>query len=356
MGSHRMVGRLKGSVGVWLLDRAFDAVGAEALSPAVDQRGLAAFAFEEIIWPHVTVQFGGRVDDATYEPAGEMARSFTTGSGSVGVLLRPAAVNDALTVAVSLARAARYPALEELFYFGPHPGNFAFEVGDPGLAPEHAIGFDLGLRWSTARAAGEVTYFRNDIGDYLFRSPLTEEEFEAREAEFALRFPGRAIGGPEGDEGHGDEDFPFVEYVAADSVLQGVEAHADFQLTSRLTAEAGLDLVRGTLKSTGDPLPRIPPLRVRGGLRYQYNALQVGGDVTAAAAQNRVSGAELPTDGYQLLRFFASYSFGTGDAVHTVTARLDNATDELYRNHLSFIKHLVPEMGRSVKLLYNMKF
>ncbi len=62
MGSHRAVGRLKGSIGGWVLDRAFDAAGEEALSPAVDQRGLAAFVYEEVTWPHVTVQFGGRVD------------------------------------------------------------------------------------------------------------------------------------------------------------------------------------------------------------------------------------------------------------------------------------------------------
>ena len=30
--------------------------------------------------------------------------------------------------------------------------------------------------------------------------------------------------------------------------------------------------------------------------------------------------------------------------------------NELYRNHLSLIKHLVPEMGRNFKLLYNVKF
>ena len=48
MGSHRAVGRLKGSIGAWVLDRAFDAEGAEALSPAVDQNGFAAFAYEEV--------------------------------------------------------------------------------------------------------------------------------------------------------------------------------------------------------------------------------------------------------------------------------------------------------------------
>ena len=116
--------------------------GEEALSPAVDQRGFAAFLYEELTWPHVTFQFGGRVDHTNYEPVGETARDFTSGSGSLGLLLRPAAADDASTIALSLARAARNPALEELFFFGPHPGNFAFEVGNPDLGPEHALGFD----------------------------------------------------------------------------------------------------------------------------------------------------------------------------------------------------------------------
>ena len=63
-----------------------------------------------------------------------------------------------------------------------------------------------------------------------------------------------------------------------------------------------------------------------------------------------------PTDGYTLLRLFASYSFGRRAVLHTITARLDNVTDELYRNHLSLIKDLAPEMGRNFKLLYNVRF
>lgn len=356
MGSHRTVGRLKGSVGAWVLDRAFDAVGEEALSPAVDQRGFAGFVYEEVTWPHVTFQFGGRVDHARYVPIGEDERTFTAGSGSAGLLLRPGAANDAVTIALSVARAARYPALEELFYFGPHPGNVAFEIGNPNLNPEHAVGFDASLRWRSARASGEITYFRNDIQDYLFRSPLTPEEFEEREAEFARRFPGRGIGEGEEEGPHGEEEFPIVEYVKADSLLQGIEAHADFQLTSQLAAEMGFDYVRGSLKDTNDPLPRIPPLRFRGGLRYQYNAFQAGGELIAAATQDRVFGPEDLTDGYQLVKLFAAYSFPTGRALSTITARLDNLTDELYRNHLSLIKNLVPEMGRNFKVLYNVKF
>ena len=65
---------------------------------------------------------------------------------------------------------------------------------------------------------------------------------------------------------------------------------------------------------------------------------------------------EEPTDGYHLVRLFAAYSFQRGGALQTITARVDNVTNELYRNHLSFIKQLVPEMGRNFKILYNVKF
>jgi iron complex outermembrane receptor protein len=363
MGSHRAVGRMKGSIGAWVMDRDFAAEGAEALSPPVEHDGLAAFLYEEVTWPHVTFQFGGRVDHARFTPTAEPERSFTNASGSLGLLLRPAAADDNLIIAASVARAARNPALEEMFFFGLHHGNFAIEAGNPDLESERAFGMDVSLRWRLPRASGEVTWFRNSIDDFIFRRILAADEFEAREPEFIARFGGREPAGHDhaeggdagGDEGHGD-DVAFVEFVGADARLQGVEAHADVQVTPRIAIEAGLDYVRGSLRASGEPLPRMPPLRGRAGVRYQVNALQIGGEVTATARQRRVSGAEQPTAGYGLLRFFASYSFATGGAVNTVTARVENATNELYRNHLSLIKHVVPEPGRNVKLLYNVLF
>jgi iron complex outermembrane recepter protein len=349
-GGHKALGRLKGSLGFWALGRAFGASGEEALSPDIDQTAAAAFLYEEVTWPHITLQFGGRVDHTKYEPVGEGARSFTSGSGSVGLLFTPKAAGEHVTLAVSLARAARNPALEELFYFGAHPGNFAFEIGNPDLNPEHAIGFDVSLRWRGARASGEVTYFRNDIQDFVFRRPLALDDLEDRLGQLEERFPGREL------DLEAAEEFPVIENVGADSTLQGFELHGDFGLTSNLFAEAGLDYVRGELKDSGDPLPRMPPFRFTGGLRYQYNALQVGGQLSTAARQDRLFEGETPTDGYGLLRLFASYSFGSGTVSNTITARLDNATNELYRNHLSLIKDLAPEMGRNFKMLYNVKF
>jgi iron complex outermembrane receptor protein len=336
---HRPIGRLTGTIGGSFLTRAFSATGEEALSPPVDEHSTALFAYEELGWSHVTLQFGGRINWAGFSPEeGLPKRDFTDGSGSIGLVLRPAAANDKLSFAFNLARAARNPALEELYFFGPHVGNFAFEIGNPDLDSEHAVGVDASVRWRHRRFSGELTYFHNSISNYIFRNPLTETEFEDR-------FPGEDTDGLQP-----------VEFVARDSVLQGVEAHADIDLGAGLFAELAYDLVRGELKDTNDPLPRIPPSRFIGGLRYQKSAFQMGGQVVAASKQDRVFGAETPTDGYSLLKLYGAYSFGRGGVVNTITARLDNATNELYRNHLSLIKDQVAEIGRNFKVIYSVRF
>ena len=69
--SHRKARGLLGSVGGWLLNRQFQAIGEEALSPPVDQNSAAGFLYEEVAWPHATLQFGGRLDHTRYVPEGD---------------------------------------------------------------------------------------------------------------------------------------------------------------------------------------------------------------------------------------------------------------------------------------------
>jgi len=344
LAKHQPVGRLEGTIGAWGLRRAFSSAGEEALSPPVDQYGVALFAYEELVWPHVTFQFGGRYERAWFRPDGGLPdRDFDSVSGSVGLLVRP---SDSTSLVASFARAVRNPALEELYFFGPHPGNFAFEIGNPYLEAEKALGVDVAFRWRLDRLSGEVSFFRNAIDDFVFRQPMSEEEFHDRFGEVA----------GEGHEGEHEDEFPFVEFVGADSLLQGFEVHADLHLTNGLALELGGDYVWGERRDTGEPLPRIPPFRVLAGAHYERAGWLFGAEVAAVAEQDRVSQGETPTDGYWLAKFFAAYSFVAAGAAHTVTVGLDNAFDELYRNHLSYVKDFVPEMGRNLKVLYSLVF
>jgi iron complex outermembrane receptor protein len=239
-------------------------------------------------------------------------------------------------VAFSVARAARNPALEELYFHGPHAGNNAFENGDPDLQSERALGFDASVRWRGAAASGEVTFFVNQIKNFIFRE---------------------LSGGVE-------DDLPETFFVQGDARIQGVESHLDVRVAPMVWLEGGVDYVRGELTSLNQPLTRMPPLRGRAGVRLQKNAFQAGVDGVFTAKQDRIytistpTGpvGETPTDGYNLMKLYASYSFVSGKSTNTITARLDNATDTLYRNHLNYLKDLAPEMGRNFRVVYSLKF
>ncbi len=332
--NHRPAGRLQGTWGVWVLDRDYSSFGEEALAPPTTQNSFAGFVYEELGFHRVSLQFGARVDHTSFDPDGAAverpdvpARDFTEFSGSVGVLGYLREAHD-LTLAVNFARAARNPSLEELYNLGPHAGNFAFEIGDPTLPTEVGYGFDVSLRYRGSRLVAEGTGFLNRIDSFIF--PFQTGEIE--------------------------DDLPVVNFISADSQLRGFEAHLDAGITPDLWLIFGGDTVRGVLRDDDGPLPRIPPYRLWVGLRYESNGFHVEGEVKNVGEQTRVYGAETPTDGYTVLNLHGSYQVTTGRTVHTFTVRFDNATDELYRNHLSYIKDLTPEMGRSLKAVYGLRF
>ena len=329
---HRPAGQMQGTFGFWALDRDYTSAGEEALAPPTTQRSFAGFIYEELNYRHVSLQFGGRIDRTLFNPDGAaigrddaVDRDFTEFSGSAGVL---GYLRDDLTLAVNFGRAARNPSLEELYNLGPHAGNFAFEIGDPNLPTEVGYGVDVSLRYRGRRFVAEGTGFTNRINDFIF-------PFQTGEVE---------------------EGLPVITFISADSDFLGFEAHVDAGLTRDLWLIFGADTVRGELQDGDGALPRIPPYRLWTGLRYERNGFHLEGEVKNVGEQTRVYGAETPTDGYTVLNFHGSYQLTTGKTVHTFTVRLDNATDELYRNHLSYIKDLTPEMGRSLKAVYGLRF
>ncbi len=337
LAHHGAARKLHGAIGGSVLTREFEATGEEALSPLVNQKGFAAYLYEEINASSlVQLQVGGRVDRATFKPeADEPNTDFTNFSGSFGLVLTP---TEPVSLAFSVARASRNPALEELYFHGPHPGNNAVENGNPDLDSEHSLGFDASLRWRSSIASGEVTFFASRINDFIFR-----------------RFTG---------EVDDEEGLAVTEFDQANARMVGMESHIDLRVTPILWVEGGLDYVRGDLTSLDLAMPRVPPLRGLAGLHLRRNAFEAGIDGTFTAKQDRVyalgfSGTtigETPTDGYNLAKIFASYTFGTGTTANTITLRLDNATNTLYHNHLNYLKDLAPEMGRNFAVVYSVRF
>ena len=79
-------------------------------------------------------------------------------------------------------------------------------------------------------------------------------------------------------------------------------------------------------------------------------------EVVFVNRQVRVFDHETPTAGYALLNVNASYTFMTDRVAHVLTISGYNLGDAFYRNHLSFIKDIAPEIGRNVRLTYSLRF
>lgn len=339
------IGRVSGRMGIETFVRDYEAIGEEALAPATRQTSLAAFVYEEVGFGKVRAQFGARVERNAYdvEPRGDFDdhdvciavvggcppdvrdRDFTGFSGSAGIHID---LSRRAAIVANVTRASRAPALEELYNFGPHIGNLAFEVGNPDLSTESTLGFDLSFRARGARAHGEVNVYTYGIGDFVFLDVQDVEVDGLRLATFAQ----------------------------ADSRFTGVDASAHVEFTPWLHVNADLGYVRATLDGTGEHLPRIPALQGRLELEIPWGQLTISPELVMTARQSRVFRDETPTPGSTILNIGAMYVLGQQHLTHIFTVEGYNLTNEVHRLHTSFIKDLAPEMGRGIKATYSVKF
>jgi iron complex outermembrane receptor protein len=117
-----------------------------------------------------------------------------------------------------------------------------------------------------------------------------------------------------------------------------------------------LDAVDAQLTDTDESLPRIPPVRGRVGLDFRYAGLSVKPEVVMANSRTDVFSTETNTAGYTVLNLKASYTIPQQHFSHHFSVEFFNMADRLYRNHVSFIKDLAPEIGRGVRFGYAVKF
>jgi iron complex outermembrane receptor protein len=307
------------------MHRNYETEGEEAIAPPVKGNVAAVFGLEEASFERFKLQFGGRLENTRYDPTGESKRSFTGFSGAAGIHV-PTWQNGAFVA--NYTHSYRAPALEELYNHGPHPGNLAFEIGDQNLNRERSDGIDLSVRHISDRIRAEANFFHYDLRNYVFLDVTDEEEDGLRVA----------------------------NYTQGDARYTGTELVLNAGVHPNVWIDLGLDYVGAELKATNTPLPRIPPLRGHIGVEGRYRGLSVKPEVVMANKQDRVFSNEDPTAGYSVFNLNASYTLPQRHFSHHFAFIASNLGDRLYRNHLSLIKDIAPEIGRGVKFTYSVRF
>ncbi|HEY0729706.1 MAG TPA: TonB-dependent receptor, partial [Pyrinomonadaceae bacterium] len=327
----RKIGKLSGRFGFWGMRRDFSAIGEEALAPPTKQNAFAVFALQNVDFERVALQFGARVEHNGYKPEATESRgvlpdrSFTGLSAAAGI--RVNTWNGGALVA-NYTHSYRAPSLEELYNLGPHPGNLAFEIGNPDLVRERSDGLDFGVRHSSKRLRFEANGFYYHINDFVFLAPTGDVE----------------------------DGLIVADYEQGTTRYTGAEAQFSAALHRLVWLNLGLDYVNAKLTETDTPLPRIPPLRGRAGIEFRYKNLLLNPEIVMANHQDRLFPTETPTAGYAVANLSGSYLIAENHRAHIIAFNFFNMGDTLYRNHLSFIKEFAPEMGRGFRLTYTLRF
>ncbi|WP_416545593.1 TonB-dependent receptor [Limnohabitans sp. DCL3] len=348
---HRPLAAWQGVVGVQTESSHFSAVGSEAFAPFSRTRSQALFVHEELptTWGQVTA--GARWETVRVESMGNPeldrfdegmgTRKFTPFSVAAGAVFK-FSPNWSLTGNAGVTQ--RAPKDYELFANGPHLATNAWEKGHKDLGLEKSKSLDAGVQWKSGPDSVNVTAFASQFANYI--GLMNTGEYRDEEGE------------PVGPQAADDEGvLPLQLYQGVKAQFKGLEVSGRQRLwqgASTLDFDWRADTVRATNESSGEPLPRIAPMRVGATLVHGQGPWSARLGADRHAAQKRVPDGSKATAAYTLVNASVSYRQKRDATVLNWFARMDNLTNELAYSASSILTSTAfgksPLPGRSFKL------
>jgi iron complex outermembrane recepter protein len=334
---HAALGPVKGLVGLQTESLDFSALGEEAFVPSTRTRNTGVFVLEQARLAGMDWSAGARTERVTVDSDGgdrfgaAQSRRFTPTSLALSGVLP---LSSAWSLSANLNRTQRAPAYYELFANGLHVASAAFERGDATLGLEKSRGADLGLKWEGDGSHVHVNVYETRFSNYI-----------------ALQ----ATGETADNDG---ETVPVYAFQAVPARLRGVEFEGRWQLHPAVALLSQLDAVRGDNRSTGEPLPRLAPLRAMLGLEGKWGEWSGRLEWRGAARQTRVAQFDTPTAGYGTVRLSLARQLRWGNTDALWYLKLDNLGNKLAYNATAVptIRDLSPQAGRSASTGLQVRF
>lgn len=341
---HKPLGPLEGVVGLQVNDSRFQALGEEAFVPHTKTETGALFVLEN--WKasdRLDLTLGGRLEHSRLRPDAEGndrfaqndgSRSFTAGSFSAGSVYK---LTDIWSLAGTLSYTERAPTFYELYANGPHAATGTFEVGDASASKEKSWSTDLALRFDNDTHKGSVGIYYSRFSNYI-----------------GLLGSGRYLN-DEGEEvtASDEEALPEYFYSGVRADFWGIEAQDLWKLADtpygKFALELSGDYTRAKNKETGEPLPRISPLRLNSALVWNFQQWQARAGIEHASAQRRVPSDEFGTDGYTTFNASLGYHFSVGESDWLAFVKGENLTNQTVRYASSILRDEVPVAGRGIE-------
>ena len=133
-------------------------------------------------------------------------------------------------------------------------------------------------------------------------------------------------------------------------------AEMEYELTNKLKLFSSFSTARGENLTDDIPLSYMPPDKLILATEFNLNPFKLDFIYKQASKQSRIGDFETSTEGYQIVDLNTSYSIKTSDFFHKFIFGIENVFNKEYFNHLSKIKLVMPEKGRSVNFQYRFVF
>jgi len=334
---HVAIGPVKGLIGLQTEALDFSALGEEAFVPGTRTRSTGVFVLEQAKLAGVDWSAGARTERVTVDSDGgdrfgpAQSRRFSPMSLALSGVLP---LNNAWSLSANLNRTQRAPAYYELFANGLHVASAAFERGDTTLGLERSKGADIGLKWEGDQSHVHVNVYETRFSNYI-----------------ALQANGETAD-------NDGEAVPVYNFQAVPARLRGVELEGRWQAHPAVALLAQLDTVRGDNRATGEPLPRLAPLRGMLGLEARRGDWSGKLEWRGAARQTRVAEFDTPTPGYGTVRLSVARQLRWGQTDALWYLKLDNLGNKLAYNATAVptIRDLAPQAGRSASTGLQLRF
>jgi iron complex outermembrane receptor protein len=322
---------------------------------------VAGFLFNEFGFSEtLRMQVAGRIEESHVKGAVpdmfvdpltniERDRRFTPKSAALGFLKD---LPFGLVGSVTAQYVERAPRAPELLSRGIHEATETFDIGNPNLKIEAAKSVEVGIRKPRGPFRFEATAFYTRYSNFIFRN-LTG--FTCDETIDTCDDP---INGGAGGE------LNQAVYAQRDATFRGGEFQSQFDVAPLWNGTFGVenqfDIVRATFTSGGN-VPRIPPMRIGGGVYWRDANWLARVNLLHAFEQDNVAmTGETATDGYNLLKAEIVYttplrSNDFGARFLTVGVSGNNLLNDDIRNHVSFKKDEVLMPGRGVRFFATLR-
>ncbi len=338
---------LNGIFGLWIMNQDYTVTGEEALTPNANYKNLAAYFYEQTKLHKFNLQLGVRYEINKLKiPESVLSentfpsfdKNYNSLSGSFGISY---SLNDFITIYSNFANAFRSPTVEELASYSIHEATGSFDIGERNLSTEKNYGFDFGLRVIKPYHFVDLSFYYNNINDYIYRDP-TNMYYNSNDT--INKFNYDKIG------------LPVFKYRQTNAILFGAELKAQYDFNNSLTTIVVMDYVRGYQKSPFENLPQMPPFRISFETRYTTDLYWFGLNWKIVNKQSQVANFEESTAGFGLVDLYAGIKFITNKLVHIIDLKINNTFNQLYRDHLSAIKNFAFMPGRKISLNYKFLF